>query len=347
MPPIKALFVFFLFSICAVSLRAQSIKGSWYGVGHIQMDGNSENYLSELLLLQDGTNIKAEFNYYFRDSLFKNKIVCTYDKKTRLLIIKKFPIIYYRSTSTKKAVMVDMMGTFEFRVAKTGSVLNGSLTSYSEHSFLMPVINYRLIRDTLPAPPKKATITKKENNIPNVEKKKTTPANPKIVAPYIAIASTANNKDTVIKKMDTLKITKETKTDIPVIIPATVLTEEAFHARKKDYAKIIDIENSSIKLEVYDNGSIDYDSVSLLLNDKVILPKAMLTHRSIKLTINLDESLEYNELGMFAENLGMIPPNTAALIIRDGNKKYELTLNSDFSKNAIIQLRTKKANKKD
>jgi len=71
---------------------------------------------------------------------------------------------------------------------------------------------------------------------------------------------------------------------------------------------------------VYDNGSIDYDSVSILLNDKVILPKAMLTHRSIKLTVDLDESLEFNELGMFAENLGMIPPNTASLIIRDGDK---------------------------
>jgi hypothetical protein len=234
--------------------------------------------------------------------------------------------------------MVDMMGTFEFRVAKTGSVLNGSLTSYSEHSFLMPVINYRLIRDTIPTP-KKATITKKGNSTPIVEKNKPTVIKPIVVAPPIVIAATT--------KIDTVKKTNETKAEIPVIIPVTVITEEAFHARKKDYAKVIDIENSSIKLEVYDNGSIDYDSVSLLLNDKVILPKSMLTHRSIKLTINLDESLEFNELGMFAENLGLIPPNTAALIIRDGNKKYELTLNSDFSKNAIIQLRTKKANKKD
>lgn len=338
MPPMKAFIVFFLLSICAVSLKAQSIKGSWYGVGHIQMDGNSENYLSELLLLQDGTSIKAEFNYYFRDSLFKNKVACTYDKKTRLLIIKKFPIIYYRSSSTKKAVMVDMIGTFEFRVAKTGSVLNGSLTSYSEHSFLMPVINYRLIRDTIPTP-KKAAIPQKVTSTPNIEKKKTIVNNTIIVAPSISIAATPSK--------DSVKNTNEAKPDIPPLVPVTVMTEEAFHARKKDYAKVIDIENARIKLEVYDNGSIDYDSVSILLNDKVILPKSMLTHRSIKLTIDLDESLEFNELGMFAENLGMIPPNTAALIIRDGNKKYELTLNSDFSKNAIIQLRTKKTNKKD
>jgi len=102
MPFMKTLFAFLIILLCAVTLKAQSIKGSWYGVGRIQMDGTSENYLSELLLLQDGNNIKAEFNYYFRDSLFKNKVQATYDKKTRSLIIKKFPIIYYRSTSTKK-----------------------------------------------------------------------------------------------------------------------------------------------------------------------------------------------------------------------------------------------------
>jgi hypothetical protein len=73
----------------------------------------------------------------------------------------------------------------------------------------------------------------------------------------------------------------------------------------------------------------------------------MLTHKSVKLTIDLDQSLEYNELGMFAENLGLIPPNTAALIIRDGKKKYEVILNSDYNKNAIIQIKTNKGNKED
>ncbi|MEI8075767.1 MAG: hypothetical protein WCH78_13540 [Bacteroidota bacterium] len=146
------------------------------------------------------------------------------------------------------------------------------------------------------------------------------------------------------KITDSVKIQKAAA---PVIIPAAVITEQAFTVRKKDYARIIEVENSKIKLEVYDNGTIDYDSVSLLLNGKLILPKTMLSHHSVKLTIELDEHLEFNELGMFAENLGLIPPNTAALIIRDGTKKYEVTLNSDFTKNAIIQLKKIKSNKKD
>jgi archaellum component FlaF (FlaF/FlaG flagellin family) len=330
----RPLFVLFILIIHVCPIRAQSVKGSWYGVGHIQMEGNTENYLSELILKVDGTNLKGEFNYYFRDSLFKNKIKCSFNKKTRSLIIHQFPVIYFRSHSTKKAVMCYMIGTFELRVAKTESVLNGSLISASEDNFLMPVINYRMLKD----PELITSKTAKHKNAKPITvdedflqlSKNTTKLN-------------SNSKNGTINKDSTLSKVISEKS----IIPVAVITEKEFNHRKKDYNKIVEVENSTIQLEVYDNGEIDYDSVSLLLNGKLILPKTMLTHRSVKLTIELDESLEFNELGMFAENLGLIPPNTAALIIRDGKKKYEVILNSDFNKNAIIQIKSIKRNKKD
>jgi hypothetical protein len=334
MPSMRPLLVLLILSIVTCPLKAQSVKGSWYGVGHIQMDGNTENYLTEMILREDGTNLKGEFNYYFRDSLFKNKIRCSFNKKTRLLIIHKFPVIYFRSHSTKKAIMCDVIGTFELRVAKAESVLNGSLTSSSEDNFLMPIINYRMLKDP-------------ESGISKKPKQKV--VNPIIVEEIASIPSpTFAKTDSTLNKVS---IPKESANK-PVftekqIIPVAVITEKEFNNRKKDYTKIIEVDNSEIQLEVYDNGSIDYDSVSLLLNGKLILPKTMLTHRSVKLTIQLNESLDFNELGMFAENLGLIPPNTAALIIRDGKKKYEVILNSDFNKNAIIQLKTYKENKKD
>ncbi len=354
MPFLKPLFVLFVCSVAVCQIKAQSVKGSWYGVGHIQTDGNTENYLSELVLKVEGTNVKGEFNYYFRDSLFKNKVKCSFNKKTRILIIHKFPIIYFKSQSTKKAVMCDVMGTFELRVAKTESVLNGSLTSASEANFLMPVLNYRMLKDPEAETNKrkKTKVTKPKMAEENISKT--------IVAPTTLPTSTTNpttkpitvidqtQKDSTRKKEVTLKDSiKPIIVSEKPIVPVAVITEKAFNNRKKDYTKIIDIENSTIQLEVYDNGSIDYDSVSLLLNGKLILPKTMLTHRSVKLSIQLDENLEFNELGMFAENLGLIPPNTAALIIRDGKKKYDIVLNSDFNKNAIIQLKTNKGNKKD
>jgi len=235
--------------------------------------------------------------------------------------------------------MLKMDGYFELRVAKTGSVLNGSLTNNTEKNLSVPVLSFRLkrndgrLREEAP-PTDSASLAKTDHTTSvNTEKPLAGPINTlvrdSIRTTHQVISTKTNTAGNTVSKT----ITAEPP------VPASI---ELFKARKKDYAKIIEVENSSIRLEVYDNGSIDYDSVSLFLNDELVLPKTMLTHKSVKLTLHLNMDLEYNELGMFAENLGMIPPNTAALIIRDGLKNYEVNLNSDFNKNAIIQLKTKK-----
>ena len=140
---------------------------------------------------------------------------------------------------------------------------------------------------------------------------------------------------------------EEKKKNVIVTAPAIIKIPETevravFSNRKKIYTKELEIVNSSIRIELYDNGEIDYDSVSLYLNDKLILPKSMLTHKAIRMTIELDPNLPFNDISMFAENLGMIPPNTAALIIYDGKTRYETMLTSDLSKSATIKLKRKK-----
>lgn len=123
--------------------------------------------------------------------------------------------------------------------------------------------------------------------------------------------------------------------------PAIETVAGAPAKREKIYAKELEVTNEELKIELYDNGQIDYDSVSLYLNDKRVLSKTKLDHRAIRLTIKLDRSLEFNELSMFAENLGMIPPNTAAMIVYDGKTRHELLLTSDLNKSATIKLKTK------
>ncbi|MCK9403309.1 MAG: hypothetical protein M0Q26_07910 [Chitinophagaceae bacterium] len=130
------------------------------------------------------------------------------------------------------------------------------------------------------------------------------------------------------------------------MVSAETNTSEMYNQRSKSVTKELLVENSTLKLELYDNGAIDYDSVSLFLNSKMILPKTMLTHRAIKLMISLDPGMESNELSMFAENLGMLPPNTAALILYDGTTRYKTMLTSDLHKTATLRLRKKKGSAK-
>ena len=56
----------------------------------------------------------------------------------------------------------------------------------------------------------------------------------------------------------------------------------------------------------------------------------------------LDSTKEYNEVSMYAENLGLIPPNTALLVVSDGKNKFNIRLSSNLEKNATIRIKRKK-----
>lgn len=99
----------------------------------------------------------------------------------------------------------------------------------------------------------------------------------------------------------------------------------------------------SLQLTLYDNGEIDGDTVSVLLNGKVIIPKKGLDTKPNSFTVYFDRNTPDSQmLVMYAENLGAIPPNTGLLVVREGNSVYELRFSADLKTNAAIVLRRKK-----
>lgn len=160
----------------------------------------------------------------------------------------------------------------------------------------------------------------------------------KYTVPDISLRLTKSNDTALLVMKDD---EPEEKKDTVIAAPVIPTALEAFNRRGKVVTKELEVSNAVLKLQLYDNGSIDYDSVSLFLNNKMILPKTLLTHKAIKINIELDPALEINELSMFAENLGMIPPNTAALILYDGTTRYETLLTSDLNKSATLRLKKK------
>lgn len=144
---------------------------------------------------------------------------------------------------------------------------------------------------------------------------------------------------------DLVMVNEDSLPQKPIFIAAEPAPQpepaDDFTKRIKIYTKELELESSSIRLEIYDNGEIDGDMISLYLNNKLVLPKVTLTHKAVRLTIELDPSLPFNELSMFAENLGTKPPNTAALIVYDGKTRYETLLSSDLSKSATLKLKKK------
>ncbi len=120
--------------------------------------------------------------------------------------------------------------------------------------------------------------------------------------------------------------------------PASEIT-----TRKIETIKSIDIKSDSLMLSLYDNGEIDGDTVSVLLNGKVIMPMQGLMARAINKTIYLTPDMgDSLVLIMYAENLGGIPPNTGLLVIHDGEDIFEIRFTGDLQKNSAIILKRKK-----
>lgn len=107
-------------------------------------------------------------------------------------------------------------------------------------------------------------------------------------------------------------------------------------------SETIYFKSDSLVLALYDNGEIDGDTVSVILNDELIIEKQGLKSAAFKKTIYLaPDETDSVLLVLYAENLGRYPPNTGLLIINDGDESYYVRFNADYSKNAAILLRRK------
>jgi len=118
--------------------------------------------------------------------------------------------------------------------------------------------------------------------------------------------------------------------------PATV----TYTQRKEHVQQAVDIVSDSLQLSFYDNGVVDGDSISVYLNEKPIITNTKLTSVATKQKIYVGGMSEIRLL-LVAENLGSIPPNTGLLIIRDGDKTYQVNFTADMQTNASIILRRK------
>ena len=99
----------------------------------------------------------------------------------------------------------------------------------------------------------------------------------------------------------------------------------------------IAVDTGQIRLDFYDNGVVDGDSITVLANNKVIVSNHRLTAKPGTAFIKIDEQTPFQEIEMIAENLGSIVPNTALLIITAGNKRYQLFLSSTEQKSAKVR----------
>lgn len=94
----------------------------------------------------------------------------------------------------------------------------------------------------------------------------------------------------------------------------------------------------SVKIMVWDKNRADGDEISLYLNGELIIEKFTVTKTKKEILIDLLPGK--NIIVMHALNLGLIPPNTAALSINDGSTSRAklITLVSTLKKSGALEV---------
>lgn len=150
-------------------------------------------------------------------------------------------------------------------------------------------------------------------------------------------------------KKDTVVIKPAPKQDTIVVKPPPPPKEEkkeqieGLAKRTVEIIRTVEVFEDSIRLDLYDNGYVDGDSISIIVNGKVILEHQLLSTRPITKWIYLTPDMgDEIRIIMYAENLGSIPPNTGLLSVSDGPTRYDILFSGNLKENASIILKRKK-----
>lgn len=316
----RAAALFFIVTLSVLGGKAQNIKGSWFGSADVLLGGSHNNYLIELDLKQENNEIKGIISYYFKETFQSFYVKGTYNPRTREILIKDLPITYFRASGANGVECVMDLRAI-VTASRVSTNIKGVFTSQGKYKYTCPDIAFdfvygeQLNTDSLIdkfSPIRKIWRPTDEDVVVNPLESRT----PDSVDLKV--------REPSLQEMEAKKIQLE------------------FNKRKEVVGRELLVDSDSLRLTFYDNGIVDGDSISVFFNKEPIATHQSLTERGIVIYTVLDSTKPYNEISMFAENLGTIAPNTALMVITDGVNRYEIFLSSSLTQNSTIRIRRRK-----
>ncbi len=349
------IFFTLLFSLfIQFTINAQRLDGQWKGgfsdnsSGFAGFGGNKIDYVLELEC--KGSSVSGYSYTYFMEGAKRYFTICklrgTLSKATREIVVTEFERTKYNTPpdfrncfqTHKLSYIKDQDGveTLEGTWVPAPNQTGGC-------GFGKTVLTRRLLKAMpgLSTPKPNVAITKKNTPFRDLNRS----SQPPVTAKGKPSAPTPIKKPAPAAKTQTknevAKNDRQIKNSVPAIIPQVktddtkTLSPSSFEKRSKSVLQTIEIKQDTFNVQLYDNGEIDGDSVSVFYNGALLVSHKRLSDKPITLSLTLNNS-STNELTMYAENLGTIPPNTALMIVTDGDKRYEVRITSDTEKNGTI-----------
>lgn len=355
-------------------LIAQSLKGQWTGTFATAGDvwGGKTEYIMELDV--KGTQVEGYSYTYFMISGKRHYVICrlegTFDKGSRSMSITEVAKVKSNTPSDFK----DMFQTHRLTYLRQGDVetLEGKWTSATPGDILQTGetrLERRLLARINPVtPPTQQQTLASQRTVPGK-----TPASESIArnapirtqrtpatespsrAPVQSLASSAKplqspppNREkpaepaVVEKKAEVVtKPSPSTNAELQSSTGTPPAASPRVDLRSNKLLQVIEVESPELIVELYDNGSVDGDTVSLFFNNRLMVSHKKLSTTPITLELSLDRGRKDNELVMFAESLGEIPPNTALMVVKTRDKRFEVNITSTEQTNGSVRFRLK------
>lgn len=346
--------LFLIVSILPFATQAQNLTGVWRGNFVSRYFGMyGDRYKFEVQLIQDNKAFKG-VTYSYRTTVFYGKadMVGQLSNGGRDVVIKETRLVEVKmQQNTVPCIMTCYM---RYYTRGGEEFLEGKYTSinyYSKEDCGSGTVFLTKVRESdfkkekflinLP-PPKKQPGTPLKTNPPKPVPGKT---DPPVVRPQPPKPQPPKPNTPALPKINNNPANKVSPDKQPGKQPGiqtnNVPTPAILKNRENKLVRTIYSDETEIRLDIYDNGEIDGDTISVYVDKQLVLSRKRLTASPLTITVKVDKDNPVHEVVMVAENLGEIPPNTSLMVVRAGEKRYEVRIESTEQKNALVRFEYK------
>jgi len=338
----------------------QKITGIWRG--SFVSDKGGYKYKYEVQINQLSTGALKGVTYSYRTTVFygKTDLQGVYMKKAKSLVIKEVKMLEMKIADQSEPCLMTCYldytkdGKKEFLKGTYTSINDGKYdcgggevvlekvpeSEFKKEDFLVKKQQSKSSNNTANSAKNNKPTTTTNNKLPNTNSAKAYKPKPNTNKPIITNKPIVKKATPVTEKplaaKDTAVGVVAQKPALVEPVMATFPVPPILKERENSLVKKLVTTDRKIRIQLYDNGEIDSDSISVYHNNKLIVSSKMLSAKPIEITIEANENERVHELVMVAENLGTIPPNTALMVVTTQGKRYELFISSNEKKNAKV-----------
>ena len=363
---IRSTLLLFL-GMISVQLSAQNLTGRWQGSFIANGDAMINNYSYELVINENASHqitaqtITKRGDQFYASAFAKG----THSVRTQLVQIDETSFEQIKKASELEACLMSnfliyknvngheiLEGTYMSTVVGSQRNCGSGKVFLEKVPSLLAVNTPKVATKNTDTQKKKQFIAQKiiinKNITPSKSIKTNAPntiTNASIYANKIPptvdkknIQSAANtiaetDTDEVIVENETIETTTAAQNSIrnqPINLPWVLV------GRENKLVKKIITNSKIISIDLFDNGTIDNDTIIVFDNKKLLVNKKRLSYKAIHLEFNFTNNIREHEVIIVAHNMGTVPPNTALLLFKDGKNRQEYFITSTNKINAKL-----------